>query len=48
MQLIDLEDFNEYYSEETGIPQSLEAVKIDSSKPSALYEYLNTNKQKTK
>lgn len=39
---------NEYYSEETGIPQSLEAVKIDSSKPSALYEYLNTNKQKTK
>lgn len=39
---------NKYYSEETGIPQSLEAVKIYSSKPSALYEYLNTNKQKTK
>lgn len=39
---------NEYYSTETNIPQSLEAIKIYSSKPSILSEYLNTGKQKTK
>ncbi|MBO7244538.1 MAG: hypothetical protein J6V53_04575 [Alphaproteobacteria bacterium] len=39
---------NDYYSNETGIPQQIESIKISSSQNSVLYDYLKAQKQKTK
>ncbi len=46
LKLIPLMD--EYFSNETGIKQSISAIKINSCKNNAVYDYLSSQKQKTK
>ena len=46
LKLIPLMD--EYFSNETGIKQSISAIKINSCKNNALHDYLSIQKQKIK